>query len=185
MAASQSECALPLPANGAQPPALPAGAARGRPAGRSAVASRAQGRESGRILHLPPGPPGRSRCAMERAYAASCRAASAPVGATAASSAAAPAAPRQRTKGLKSGGGGEDSTGGLGTSGSSSPALRRRKASGRTKKGWLSPLCASRPHSATQRREEARLVDVLTGGKTGSKRSQQTFTPPLLATRSR
>lgn len=81
-----------------------------------------------------PGPARTVRRAMERAYAASCRAASAPVGATAASSAATPAAPRRRTKGLKGGGGGEGS-GGLGTSGSSSPSLRRGKASGRTKKG--------------------------------------------------
>lgn len=113
-------------------PLCPTGAARGRP-GRSTAASRAQGRESGRILHLPPGPPEPSRRAMERAYAASCRAASAPVWATAASSAAAPAAPRRRTKGLK-GGGDRDGGRGLGTSGSWSPALRRGKASDRTKK---------------------------------------------------
>lgn len=47
MAASQSECALPLPANGAQPPALPAGAARGRPAGAPWPRGRRGGRAGG------------------------------------------------------------------------------------------------------------------------------------------
>lgn len=124
--------ALPLPASGTQPPALPHGSGPRAAAG----APRPRGRRGGRAggyCTFPPGPPGPSRRAMERAYAASCRAASAPVRATAASSAAAPAAPRRRTKGLK-GGGDRDGGRGLGTSGSWSPALRRGKARGRTKK---------------------------------------------------
>lgn len=159
MAASPSESVLPLPASGAQPPALPHGSGL-RSAGRSTAASRAQGRESGRILHLPPGPPGPSRRAMERAYAASCRAASAPVRATAASSAAAPAAPRRRTKRLK-GGGDRDGGRGLGTSGSWNPALRQGKASGRTKKDDCRHCARPGPHSAARRPEEARQTDLL------------------------
>lgn len=150
---------LPLPASGAQPPALPHGSGL-RAASRSTAASRAQGRESGRILHLPPGPPGPSRRAMERAYAASCRAPLLPSGPQ--------QLPRRRHRRHPDGGrrelkGGSDRDGGrgLGTSGSWNPALRQGKASGRTKKDDSRHCARPGPHSAARRPEEARQTDLL------------------------
>lgn len=182
MAASQSESALPLPANGVQPPARPAGAA-----GRSAAASRAQGRESGRILHLPPGPPGPSDALWSGPTPL--HAAPPPL----------PSGPQQlprRRRRRHPGGGRRDLKAAAAAKAAEASALPvprappsdgERLAAG-PRRGGLSPLCATASHSAAQRPEEARQLDCLIGSiiqkgegrelMKSPKRNQQAFTPP-------